>query len=205
MSTGTKLDSHQEPVSSQACNLPWSLMCIFFSIWWSSLTVPGTKVAFPYLMWGMVKLPAQFDLILFYIHLKREFMTSHQIHYFTQDTDLLRFHTFPFPLGMIPTTSCLTVRDSPRPIAPDWCRCPGHSLWRAWGSLSPPQTGSCHQGPPQACPDRWTRLRCFRLIMSSLHTRWVDSPNDRHVITCIGLDNTQQRGRHHPNMQWART
>ena len=53
--SSTVINSHQEPVSGQACN-PLDPHWFFLSFSrWRSFTVLGTKVApFPYLMWGVV-------------------------------------------------------------------------------------------------------------------------------------------------------
>jgi hypothetical protein len=52
--SSTVINSHQEPVSGEACN-PLDPYWIFLSfLRWRSFTVLGTKVApFPWLMWGV--------------------------------------------------------------------------------------------------------------------------------------------------------
>jgi len=53
--SSTVINSHQEPVSGQACNLPDPHRCFLSFSRWRSFTVLGTKVApFPYLTWGVV-------------------------------------------------------------------------------------------------------------------------------------------------------
>ena len=53
--SSTVINSHQEPVSGQACNPPDPHLFFTSFSRWRSFTVLGTKVApVPYLMWGVI-------------------------------------------------------------------------------------------------------------------------------------------------------
>jgi len=67
--SSTVINSHQEPVSGQACNPPDPHYFFLSFSWWRSFTVLGTKVApFPYLMRGVAFTAYVFFLFFFLSH-----------------------------------------------------------------------------------------------------------------------------------------